>query len=810
VANQFIGVPDWFSWENEGGGVAAASLAGDGVQDLVVLMVDSPEGKNQGLFRVGRALDGAGAITAGWTPWMAVPEWFSHQNQGAGIALADLGNNGGQDLVVAMVDAPAGKNQGLFRVGRGLDRDGNLAGGWTPWIPVPDWFSHENQGVAVAVAPPDGQGQHDLVVLMVDNPAQQNAGLCRIGHGLAADGSVTSWTPWIGVPDWFSLDNQGCGVAVTSSGDGSGRDLVVMQVDNAVGQNQAFYRTGKNLGADGIPAGGWGRWMGVPNWFSHQNQGGGLAATELGGARKLIAFMIDNPAQKNAGLYELLELDPDPARDGAWELLAFHSGVLAVHAGLLPDGKVLFFAGSGNSGVRFNSPLFGDEDQGIFTSVVWDPPGNDFAHPPTLRTADGRPFDFFCGGDGFLPDGRLLSAGGTLDYGPFKGRRDVAVFDLTTQQWSFAAPMEHGRWYPTLIPLGDGRMLATTGLNEAGTGRNNALETYSAATNTWQAQHFAAGFPGLPLYAHLFLLADGRVFFSGGRMDDPLDVQPRILDLTQNPVPTRPVPDLLAPDSRNQSASVLLPPAQTQQVLICGGGPVGKVDQTDATDAVSIVDLTVADPHYVPAAPMALPRLHLNAVILPDHTVFVGGGSLKQEDQPLARLEAEIYDPATNTWSLMAAATVPRLYHSTALLLTDGRVVAAGGNPEGGAQVAWEPPAPQEEMRLEVFSPPYLFRGPRPQIEDAPGTATYGQTITITTPQAGTIRWASLVKNGVTTHSFDSGQRLVDLTITSQANSTLQATVPTNPNLTPPGWYMLFLVDQHAIPSIASWIQITP
>ena len=293
-------------------------------------------------------------------------------------------------------------------------------------------------------------------------------------------------------------------------------------------------------------------------------------------------------------------------------------------------------------------------------------------------------------------------------------------------------------------------------------------------------------------------------------MDDPLDVQPCILDLTQNPVPTRPVPDLLAPDSRNQSASVLLPPAQTQQVLICGGGPVGKVDQTDATDAVSIVDLTVADPHYVPAAPMALPRLHLNAVILPDHTVFVGGGSLKQEDQPLARLEAEIYDPATNTWSLMAAATVARLYHSTALLLTDGRVVAAGGNPEGGAQVAWEPPAPQEEMRLEVFSPPYLFRGPRPQIEDAPGTATYGQTITITTPQAGTIRWASLVKNGVTTHSFDSGQRLVDLTITSQANSTLQATVPTNPNLTPPGWYMLFLVDQQAIPSIASWIQITP
>ena len=214
----------------------------------------------------------------------------------------------------------------------------------------------------------------------------------------------------------------------------------------------------------------------------------------------------------------------------------------------------------------------------------------------------------------------------------------------------------------------------------------------SPITGTWGTQEFPAGFPGLPLYAHLFLLADGRVFFSGGRMDDPLDVQPCIFDRTQDPVPTEPVPDLLEPDMRNQSASVLLPPAQAQQVLICGGGPVGKVDQTDATDAVSVVDLTADDPHYFAAAPMGLPRLHLNAVLLPDRTVFVGGGSLKQEDQPLARLEAEIYDPASDTWRVMAAASVPRLYHSTALLLPDGRVVAAGGNPEGGSQVAWDPP----------------------------------------------------------------------------------------------------------------------
>ena len=186
------------------------------------------------------------------------------------------------------------------------------------------------------------------------------------------------------------------------------------------------------------------------------------------------------------------------------------------------------------------------------------------------------------------------------------------------------------------------------------------------------------------------------------------------------------------------------------------------------------------------------------------------GGSLKQEDQPLARLEAEIYDPATDTWSLIAAATVPRLYHSTALLLPDGRVVAAGGNPEGGSQVAWEPPDPEEEMRLEVFSPPYLFRGPRPQITRARDQASYGQTITITTPQAA--HHPMGLAGPQRRHHPLLRQRPAAgrPPITSRANSTLQVAVPANPNLAPPGWYMLFLVDQQAIPSIASWIQITP
>ncbi len=292
-------------------------------------------------------------------------------------------------------------------------------------------------------------------------------------------------------------------------------------------------------------------------------------------------------------------------------------------------------------------------------------------------------------------------------------------------------------------------------------------------------------------------------------MDDDLNVPPCAFALDAEPVGFDPVEDLLEPELRNQSASVLLPPAQDQRVMICGGGPEGKADKTHATNQVSIADLTGGVSDFTAAAPMALGRMHLNAVLLPDRTVFVSGGSLKQEDEPLARLQAELYDPATDRWRLMATAEVPRLYHSTAVLLPDGRVVAAGGNPEGGASVPFLPPDENEEMRLEVFSPPYLFAGPRPEITGAPQACSHGDVLTLQVPRSMTIRWAEVICPGVTTHSFDSSQRLVDLPITSRTATTLTVDVPANPNLLPPGVHMLFVVDEEGVPSVARWITVS-
>ena len=819
-ANEFLPIPDWFSWENQGADIAVASLANDGNLDLFVFMIDNPGGQNRGVYRVGKTLTADGAIAGGWLPWLDVPDWFSAENQGAGIAVADLDLDGLQDMVIFMIDSTPAQNRGLFRIGRKLDAFGNVTGGWTPWVDVPDWFSWENQDAAITLGPPDAQGRCDLFVFMIDNGLAVNRGVYRIGRKLDALGNVTGgWTDWVDVPAWFPWENQGAGIAIADLDQNGATDLIVFHVDNAPNdQNQAFFRIGKNIDANGATA-DWSDWFGVPHWFSWENEGGGIAVATLNGKLKLFAMMVDNPPQKNAGFYQVLDLQHDPVQYGRWEIQSFHSDVLAVHTAVLPKGKVLFFAGSGSSRARFESPLFGNEAQGVHLSAVWDPTAPlannaNFFEPVTLRTANGKPFDFFCAGHEFLSDGRLLVAGGTLLYTDdplFLGRNDCVIFDPATQKWSFTASMAHGRWYPTLISLADGRVLAASGLTEAGYALNETLEIFSPANNTWQLQNIVgnpAEFQGLPLYAHLFLLKDGRVFFSGGRMDDPRATAPCIINLALNPAQTQPVPDMLEPDFRNQSASVLLPPAQDQKVMVIGGGPVGKPDKRDAVDKVSIVDLNKPNPVYLEGPAMCLARLHLNAVLLPDHTVFVSGGSLKQEDAPLARRQAELYDPATNSWRLMATASVARLYHSTAVLLPDGRVVAAGGNPEGAKSVAWEPPDPTEEMRLEIFSPPYLFQGPRPVINAVPEQWNYDQLITITSPDAGNIRWVSLIRSCVTTHSFDSGQRLVDLDIASQAAGSIKARITNNPNLAPPGWYMLFIVNQQGVPSVASWIHL--
>jgi hypothetical protein len=282
------------------------------------------------------------------------------------------------------------------------------------------------------------------------------------------------------------------------------------------------------------------------------------------------------------------------------------------------------------------------------------------------------------------------------------------------------------------------------------------------------------------------------------------------MDLTRSPAVVTKVADPSHVETRDQCASVLLPPAQDQKVMLIGGGT--KEEHGGAIDNVDVIDFTEANPKYRPVAPMHVARVHVNATLLPDRTVLVTGGSLHKEIADEATNHAEIFDPAhpERGWTELAVATVPRMYHSVALLLPDARVVTACGNPIQGNHVEWGLDGVNEEMRMEIFSPPYLdpTRGPRPTIGNVESEWQYGQTAIIATPDAATLRDVSLIRAGATTHSFNTSQRLVDLPITARDGNGVAVQVTDEPNIAPPGWYMLFITNTKGVPSVAKWVHL--
>ena len=241
--------------------------------------------------------------------------------------------------------------------------------------------------------------------------------------------------------------------------------------------------------------------------------------------------------------------------------------------------------------------------------------------------------------------------------------------------------------------------------------------------------------------------------------------------------------------ARFAGVAVLLPGLDK---VLAFGGLRPRTDQ--ATDTAEILDLNSATPQWRPIAPMHHERLYQNAVLLPDGDVLaVGGGLAKRFVGPV--YSAELFDTETETWLEMAAQTAPRVYHSTAVLLPDGRVLSAGQN-DGDLQTT-----------AEIYSPPYLFRGPRPRITSAPARAPYDAQISIESPEAADIARVALVRPSSVTHSVDFDQRFVDLPFTKSAG-TLIARAPRTSSEAPPGMYMLFVVDGDGVPSVAKWVKI--
>ena len=430
---------------------------------------------------------------------------------------------------------------------------------------------------------------------------------------------------------------------------------------------------------------------------------------------------------------------------------------MAAHAHLLPNGSVLFWPSFANG----NNP------------ALWNPVTNSFSTPPKA------PYNIFCSGHSLLQDGRLFVAGGhagNVDDGLISS----TVYDPSLNTWTQMSNMNAPRWYPTNTTLPNGDVLVVSGFTT--TNNFNTLpQIWHPATNTWL--NLTSAQLMQPLYPMMFVAPNGKVFNAG-----PSQIT-RFLDTSGTGTWTT-VGNLNYNGTRDYGSSVIF----DGKVLIAGGdgsttGP--------ATNTAEILDLTATNPTWQSTSSMSFARRQFNLTLLPDGKLLATGGSggFGFDNQNLPVYAAEMWDPATGNWTTMDSITVYRGYHSTALLLPDGRVLSAGGEQTGAS--------------AEIYSPPYLFKGARPTITSGPSSVKYGQVFLVATPDAANISQVTWIRLSDVTHSFNQNQRLNHLQF-AQATGGLNITAPANANLAPPGHYMLFLVNSNGVPSVASIIQITP
>jgi hypothetical protein len=231
-------------------------------------------------------------------------------------------------------------------------------------------------------------------------------------------------------------------------------------------------------------------------------------------------------------------------------------------------------------------------------------------------------------------------------------------------------------------------------------------------------------------------------------------------------------------------------------MVVGGGAPTNTAEVINLfTFPQKIEDV---DPPWRLVGSMASARRQMTATILPDGTVMASGGTSGPGFNDVTRpvLAAEIWDPNTEVWTTMASQTIGRFYHSWTLLLPDGRVLSAGGNTPG--------PITQNE----IYSPPYLFKGPRPTITSAPDNVTYAQWFTVMTPDASSIQRATLIRLGAVTHAFDQNQRFNEMIFNDSVPGGLSVRMVTSRNQAPPGHYMLFLLNNQGVPSVGKILQL--
>jgi galactose oxidase len=490
--------------------------------------------------------------------------------------------------------------------------------------------------------------------------------------------------------------------------------------------------------------------------------------TLLASASVVLAFLhgcqdAQQPAEPDPAASAAAVASPSSAVRGKWGAV-FATPVVAVDVHVLPTGKVL---------------LWGDQG----AAQLWNP-----ANPGAGFTAVSKTYRIFCGGHTFLPDGRLLVTGGVV-HGTIGDPRAV-LFDPATSSWIGAGPMAQGRYYPTTTALPSGEILAVSGNDQNG---NVVTVPEIGNGTTWRRLTGASLSIPSPFYPAMFVAPNGKVFLAGFPQTS------RYLNVTGTGSWTT-VGNRIVAD-RTMGSAVMY---ASGKILYVGGGD-------PPTSSAEVIDLNQASPAWRSVPGMHFARRQTNATILADGQVLVTGGTsgpgFNNVTSPV--YDAELWNPATETWSIMARESVVRTYHSTAVLLPSGRVLSSGSGEGGG--VTYE----NSQLSAQLFSPPYLFNADgslaaRPAISSAPSRLSYGLPFTVQTPDAGSIGKITLIRLSSVTHAFNQSQLINRLTFSVTGSTTLSVTGPKNANAAPPGPYMLFLVNVKGVPSKAKMVTVGP
>ncbi|MGW8975369.1 galactose oxidase-like domain-containing protein [Streptomyces platensis] len=395
----------------------------------------------------------------------------------------------------------------------------------------------------------------------------------------------------------------------------------------------------------------------------------------------------------------------------------------------------------------------------------------------------------------------------SFDKKDFQGIKDSFEFDPVAERYIPVDPMNEARWYPTLTTLQDGKVLSVSGLDEIGQVVPGKQEIYDPKTKKWRYLPKRRFFPTYPA---LFLTDQGRIFYTGsnaGYGPDNIGRTPGIWDLKSNKFQV--VPGMSDPKILETSMSVLLPPAQEQRYMVLGGGGVG--EDPKATDKTRIVDLHAPSPRFKDGPPLYAKARYPSSVILPDDTVLTTNGSGDYRGRSASNvLKAELYDPAANTAREVADPLVGRNYHSGGLLLPDGRVMTFGSDSLYADKDNTKPGVFQQQ--IDLYTPPYLYGKSRPKLTGgATKTLSLGQRATYGAPHAAGIKKMRLMRPGSFTHVTNVEQRSIalDFTVTKDGKG-VTVTLPKDPSLVPPGWYMLNAVDGEGTPSKAVWVKVAP